>query len=126
MGNDCWCTLLLLADEATIQVLRKISSWYPASADEYFTESFNIIQEGTSGLRIGMLTKWEPDYAHYNKLMAMYPDLWLKCTWSEEGGMAGVFVAYREEGEIKTKSLMWQEMCIEEEMARFGHGIDRT
>jgi hypothetical protein len=142
MPNDCYNLVRISGDEATIKTIKEtkfsFQALYPCPHDEnnndttieWRTENwgtkwdrynFRIITEGTTGLEFKFSTAWAPPYDFFTYLLKKYPDLWLRCDWSEEGGMAGVFVGYMKEGELKIKELTWEDWCLEEWAHRFNN-----
>ncbi len=76
-------------------------------------------QIGERGMRVSFHTAWAPPDLFFEKLLGIFPDLWIKCEWHEEGGNAGVWVGCTQDGEKKIKELSWNDLCIEEEMYIF-------
>lgn len=76
-------------------------------------------------IRFKLWSRWAPDFDWLASLLTKYPSCWVKNEWSEEGGMAGVWIgtgaseARRGTGEPLIERFEWDDMCIEEECARF-------
>ena len=70
---------------------------------------------GVRGMRVAFDTAWSPPSKFFEKLLKVYPDLWIKCEWHEEGGLAGVWVGNAQE----IKELSWADLCLEEEYYAF-------
>ncbi len=77
------------------------------------------------GVRLKLWSRWAPDFDWLASLLTKYPSCWIKNEWSEEGGMAGVWIGTgasetrRGTGEPVIERFEWDDMCIEEECARF-------
>jgi hypothetical protein len=56
-----------------------------------------------------MWTPWAPPLHFLKRLVTSYPQTWLKVSWHEGGGLAGVCVASVEDGELQVKEIDWLE-----------------
>jgi hypothetical protein len=148
MPNDCSCTVRVSAEKSTIDLFKQTEfsfkalhtppefppvqdvsgqdeRWYEWNCENWGTKwdryNFHIVQQGSRALQMNFTTAWGPPYAFFEYLLKKFPDLWLKCDWIEEGGQAGVFIGYTEEGEVKIKNLDWPDWCIE----MYAHSFDR-
>ena len=80
---------------------------------------YSLNEEGQSGLKCNFTTAWDPPIGVFEYLLKTYHDIWIKCEWEEEGGMAGVWIGHRRDGEPVIRQLEWQDLSIEEEDAIF-------
>ena len=133
MPNDCWCDVRIWADESTIQQFRNVEFkfqelrpqpefeqvedkedlWYDWRRENWGTKwdryEYRITGQGERCIKFRFTTAWTPPYALFEFLLEKYPDLFLHCDWSEEGGMAGVFNGQRNEGKLEIKELHWDD-----------------
>jgi hypothetical protein len=148
MPNNCSCTVRLSADKATIDLFKQTefsfkslyptpefppltdisgqdNRWYDWNCENWGTKwdryNFRISHTGETGLELVFTTAWDPPYAFFEYLLKKFPDLWIKCDWIEEGGMAGVFVGKTQDNEVVIKHLEWDDWCLEEFCYHFGH-----
>ena len=110
MPNDCWNSMTVTGTREDI--------------DRFFVEEFKDVPEwalkvhvrGVEGLIFRLWSRWSPDFKWLEGLLEKYPSLWVKNSWKEEGGLAGVWVGSKAN---EIQRLEWQDMCIEEESHRF-------
>lgn len=60
-------------------------------------------------LDVEFVTAWAPPVAFFEALLLKYPRCWLKCTFHEEGGIAGVWIGWVKAGTVKSKYMFWNE-----------------
>lgn len=70
---------------------------------------FELIKQSEDALIFNMTTAWNPPIDFFEALINKY-NMWLKCEWYEEGGLAGIFIGDK----IERKELVWEDWCIEE------------
>lgn len=111
MPNDCWnhMTITATADELATLIRTEF-----ANVPDW---ALLIKHRGAEGVVLNLWSRWHPDFEWLEKLTVTYPSCWVKNEWSEEGGMAGVWVGSQERG---IQRLEWQDMCIEEKVHRLG------
>lgn len=80
----------------------------------------NILTRGRFGIIVEIITAWLPDFDWLKNLLISYPECWIKNEWHEEGGMAGVWIAYMENEETIIKQMNWHDLSIEDEYFIFG------
>jgi hypothetical protein len=138
MPNDCWCDVRIWADESTIQHFRNVEfkfqelrpqpefepiegtdeRWYTWRNENWGTKwdryEYRVVAKGDMCLKLRFTTAWSPPYPLFEFLLEKYPDLFLHCDWSEEGGMAGVFNGQRKEGKLEIKELSWDDWQLEQ------------
>ncbi len=77
-----------------------------------------ILEHGVKGIQARFTTAWAPPVGVFSSLLHMFPDLWLKCEWHEEGGYAGVWVGHGRDpssGEgPEIRHFEWEDLCLEE------------
>lgn len=79
-----------------------------------FNECHKIIKEGCLGIIFLIETSWEPNFWWLENTIMNF-DCWLKNEWIEEGGTAGVWIGFTENGKNNIKSLVWNDLSIEDE-----------
>ena len=115
MPNDCWNHITIAANETDIasfvnEELKNIPEW-----------ALKMKVRATKGLIFNLWSRWQPDFKWMESILKKYPSFWMKNEWSEEGGMAGVWIGtVTRNGDLETKQLAWDDLCIEERMACFG------
>jgi hypothetical protein len=142
MPNDCWNKVRIGADKATISVLKETEfrfekllpqpefgpspdlsgddeRWYHWRLEHWGSKwdryDYKLKHEGQEGLQIEFNTAWAPPTEFFQHLLEKYPDIWLKCDWSEEGGSAGIFIGYTNtDKKVEINELTWNDWCLEE------------
>ena len=108
MPNDCWNHITIKAPENHIRVILTTA----------FTEipqwAVEFQQIGTEALVFRLWSRNNPAIEFMNNLWETYPQVWIKNSWSEEGGYAGVIVGKAN----NIQDLMWEEGCPEEWLHR--------
>lgn len=145
MPNHCCNTVRLSGKEETIKTLLDAEfsfkvlcpmpesspsdeeSWYEWKLEHWGTKwdrfDYQVLKQGPRALEMVFTTAWSSPYRFFEHLLKTFPDLWLKCDWSEEGGSAGVFVGYSHPNtkELVIKELSWQDWCLEEYAHNFSN-----
>lgn len=141
MPNHCWNKIRLCAKSETIQILKEAEfsfeklhpephfeplqdlsgqdlRWYNWRIENWGCKwdrfDYKLEDEGQAALILNFTTAWGPPYKIFVYLLEKYPDLWLKCDWSEEGGMAGLFIGRTKEGKVEVQKMKWPDWCMEE------------
>jgi hypothetical protein len=60
-----------------------------------------------------MWSPWNPDYEWMESLLQKYPNCWVKNEWSEEAGIAGVWVGFVVNNQPIVRNLAWEDISIE-------------
>ncbi len=134
MPNDCWCDVRIWADDSTIQHFKNVQfkfqelrpqpefapipglqgeddRWYSWRNKNWGTKwdryEYRLVAQGDNCLKLRFTTAWAPPYALFEFLLDNYPDLFLHCDWSEEGGLAGVFNGQWRDGKKIVKEANW-------------------
>ena len=148
MPNYCWSKVRIGADPDTITVLKDAEfsfekllpqpefepiadvsgeddRWYTWRYDNWGTKwdrnDYKLEHWGQGALDMKFTTAWCPPTEFFKNLIQKYPDIWLKCDWNEEGGMAGIFIGWmdKESNTVKVEELTWEDWCLEEYADRF-------
>jgi hypothetical protein len=142
MPNDCWCKVRIGADAQTITLLKDAEfkfeilmpqpvfepnpdisgedeRWYTWRLENWGTKwdryDYTVEHVGQGGIVVKFTTAWSPPTKFFKYLVEKYPDIWLKCDWSEEGGEAGVFLVYTNtDKKVDVNELTWNDWCMEE------------
>ena len=113
MPNDCSNQITITASN---DELNKI-------VDMEFTDvpnwAFEIKARGEGACVLYLWSRWKPDFDRLKSLIEKYPTCWIKDTWQEEAGMAGVWIGTMRNGELEIKEMQWMDMCVEESEKRF-------
>lgn len=154
MPNYCWNKVRIGADAPTIAVLKETEfsfekllpqpefepiadlsggrdeRWYHWRIQQWGTKwdrfDYKLELEGEEALQMKFTTAWAPPTEFFKRLLEKYPDIWLKCDWSEEGGAAGIFIGYTDEKKaVVVDEFAWQDWCIEESAHRFRSDKDK-
>jgi hypothetical protein len=104
MPNDCWNNIMLKASQEQIATI--LTTEFTAVP----TWAFKLNHAGQGALIFKLWSPWQPDKTFMSRLFDNYPNIWIKNTWSEEGGQAGIIVGSKETLEEFT----YDEGCIEE------------
>jgi hypothetical protein len=104
MPNSCWNIITIKATEEQIRRIietefRSIPQW-----------AVQIQEIGCQALLFRLWSRNNPAIDFMNNLWDSYPQIWIKNSWSEEGGFAGVIVGKKN----NIQDLMWEEATIEE------------
>ena len=54
-------------------------------------------------------TAWAPPIAFFCELLKLYPRSWIKCEFTEEDSMAGVWIGHMKGGKLVEKGCTWLE-----------------
>jgi hypothetical protein len=81
-------------------------------------EAWNVEVVRNTGnyLEITYTTAWCPPHKILLHLLNTYPKCWMKNTFDEEGGNAGVWIGRMMDGAPHVQSYDWEELCMEENM----------
>jgi hypothetical protein len=130
MPNDCFnnvtiganpeIIIMLIENEFLFNLLRpvpedndsydwRIQSW----GTQWERTEYSVLKKGSNGLKLRFKTSWNPPYELFNYLIETY-DLWLKCSWFEEGGTAGVFVGKYNGNNVEVQQMTWDDWSNEE------------
>jgi hypothetical protein len=114
MPNWCWNHITVTGERAVLDNLMKDDN-LQGIPEEFFSK-----KASGQGIEIfSMGSRWEPEYKWLESLLDNYPDIWIKNSWSEEGGREGVWIGTNRGEQKEIKQLEWEGMCIEEEAYRF-------
>ena len=81
-----------------------------------YHEVVKVYKRGKYGIVFKLWSRWAPDVKWFETILENYPDFWIKNEWSEEGGMAGVWIGYMiNDNQKSIESLTWRDLSIEEE-----------
>jgi Ferredoxin-like domain in Api92-like protein len=75
-------------------------------------DPYNLKSErnGPNGIEFNFTTAWGPPIVFLKKLLSQYPKCWIKITYGECMMMlAGIWIGYMKNGELKEKWLEWIE-----------------
>lgn len=139
MPNDCWCSLQIGAPSNLISEwsavdflfsrLRKApengnsTDWcYENWGTKWDRYEYECIQKGPEGIQIKFTTAWCPPLRLLEYLLESNKNIWIKCEWLEEGGMAGTWIGRsgKELGDINIQKMEWEDWCVEEWCHRMG------
>ena len=128
MPNSCWNEIRLSASEDMIQFLLdnnfSFEKLYPLvnmedAMDMWGTNSehydYMVEQKGKRGLVINFTTNWTPPLKLFNHIITKYNDIWLKCNWKSEDGMAGIYIGLWNNEQLDVKEMTWNDWSLEEE-----------
>ena len=126
MPNDCWNNITIICD--TENTLDNLFSEYfkeklnnEKQLEDFEKGSIELKLKGPSGIILKLWSAWQPDYDLLNSILDKY-NVWIKNTWEEEGGDAGVFIGYKDDNNNKQiKDYRWKDMCLEEKYLHFYH-----
>ena len=138
MPNDCQCKVRVGATEDHINFLCDSEFSFekvyprPEGVDAYEWNvkhwgtkwdraDYEVLHKGKLGVQVTFTTAWGPPVELFKYLAETYHDLWLRCDWSEEGGLAGVYVVFWNDKEKKLEitDTAWDDWCLEEWAHRF-------
>lgn len=114
MPNDCFNHLTIVSDN--------LDQFNDLFKNEFAdNKHIHLIEKGDRGLYLVLLSAWKPNYKWLNGLVKQYPGCRIKNEWNDEGGTAGIWIAYQEDGNIKPtiKSMQWKDLSIEDKTYYF-------
>lgn len=89
------------------------ADWYTWNVQHWGTKweawDYEMRARDENFLVVEFTTAWSPPVAFFETLLHRYPRCWLKCTFHEEGGMAGVWIGWVKAGVVKSKHMVWEE-----------------
>jgi len=108
MPNDCWnhITITCEREDETGELRRLIMN-------ELQRETVQVVKKGKRGIIFDMWSPWNPDYEWMETLLYRYPNCWVKNEWSEESGIAGVWVGFVVNHQPIVRNLAWEDISIE-------------
>lgn len=117
MPNDCINIVTITC--RNMQMLNQFIDSELKAIEEHKTqyhEVSKIYKRGKFGIVFKLWSRWAPDVKWFETILENYPEFWIKNEWSEEGGMAGVWVGYMANNNQKSiESLTWKDLSLEEE-----------
>ena len=117
MPNDCWNDITI-----TCKNIESIEEFNNLITNELLykeNNEYKIIKKGTRGIIFTLWSAWKPDFKWLENLLDKYPNCWIKNEWCEEGGLAGVWIGCVKNNNKDIKSLIWEDLCIEEKYFLF-------
>jgi hypothetical protein len=113
MPNDCWNDMTITGFESDI------TSFFENELKDVPESALKMKVRGVKGLIFSLWSPSRPDFKWLESLFKKYPSIWVKNEWSEEGGLAGVWVGTEMYGELKIDQMVWTDLCLEEKVACF-------
>lgn len=115
MPNDCYNHIIITTDSPSEldDIIRNEFQYQTPEGKYLYKDTVKLQQRGQRGIRLRLWSAWSPEFEWLEGLLDKYPFMWIKNEWSEEGGMAGVWVGKLFEGEKDIKHLEWLDLSIE-------------
>jgi len=108
MPNDCWNHITITCERE--DETGELQSLF---VNELQHETIQVVKKARRGIIFDMWSAWNPEYEWLESLLYRYPNCWVKNEWSEEGGVAGVWVGYMDESQPVVRHLAWEDISIE-------------
>jgi len=108
MPNDCWNHITITCERE--DETGELQSLF---VNELQHETIQVVKKTRRGIIFNMWSAWNPDYEWLETLLYRYPNCWVKNEWSEESGIAGVWVGYMDESQPVVRHLAWEDISIE-------------
>jgi hypothetical protein len=71
------------------------------------------LEEDDCTLTARFMTAWSPPFLFLERLLVLYPSLWIHLNWDVEGGWGtGIWIHYMKHGSPFTKQLDWREAYV--------------
>lgn len=117
MPNDCWNTYTAIGHPSEIQQL------YTNELEPLLTTNggdglpvIKIYKMTNNGIRFHFWSRNFPNKEWMEQMLEQYSSLWIKNTWCEEGGYAGVIVGGKLYGiRQPLQDITWNDVPIEDE-----------
>jgi len=123
MGRDVQNTLIIRGPkeqlnrlEATGLTLQTLDPTLRAMSNLFFGPNATVLERSDHCLRISFMTRHGPPYAYLSALLLLNRQCWMKNTYKDDEGHAGVWMASIIRGEVGSQSFDWLELTQEEEM----------
>ena len=100
MPNYCTNDITIVGHAEDLDIIERQKIY------SFFT-NVSITRKNTT-LSIKGRTEWKPPVQFLLKLLELYPRSWIKNAWSEEGGYAGIWIAFNQE-QLKVRDMVWLE-----------------
>jgi len=115
MPNDCWNHITITCQNDAEELNNLIMNELQHRKDDQYAyhETVDMLKRGTRGAIFKLWSAWNPDFEWLDGLLDKYPNCWIKNEWSEEGGLAGVWIGFVEKNEKIIKQLTWDDICLE-------------
>ena len=108
MPNDCWNHITITCERE--DETGELNSLF---MNELQRETIQVVKKTRRGIIFDMWSAWNPDYEWLETLLYRYPNCWVKNEWSEESGIAGVWVGYMDNNQPIVRNLAWEDISIE-------------
>jgi hypothetical protein len=123
MGRDVQNTLVIRGPkeqldrlEATGLTLQTLDPTLKAISNLFFGPNTTILERTDHYLRITFMTRHGPPYAYLSALLLLNRQCWMKNTYKDDEGNAGVWMGSIIRGEVGSQAFDWLELTQEEEM----------
>jgi hypothetical protein len=98
----------------------ELQDFVNARIDSHHGWDKKIISKGTRGIILTNKTCWQPDFNWLKNTLEHYGDCWIKNDWTEEGGLAGVWIGQYCNGELVVNEMKWLDLGVEDRAFLFG------
>jgi len=109
MPNDCWNHITITCERE--DETGELQSLFVNELQD--NPTVEIIKKARRGIIFDMWSPWNPDYEWLETLLYRYPNCWVKNEWSEESGIAGVWVGFVVNHQPIVRNLAWEDISIE-------------
>jgi hypothetical protein len=129
MPNICTNFITItFKDEDTLNELVK-NELQTYDGNKYvYNEGVNMIKKGCLGIIFEVWSANHPPYQWLERFLENYPDCWVKDEWSEEGGVAGIWIGFIniDNNEPFIQDFTWNDLSIEAKHYLFLEKNDET
>jgi len=87
-----------------------------AISNLFFGPNATVLERSPNYLRATFMTRHGPPYAYLSALLLLNRQCWMKNTYKDDEGNAGVWLASIIRGQVGSQSFDWLELTQEEEM----------
>lgn len=109
MPNDCWNHITITCERE--DETGELHSLFVNELQNNTT--IEIHKKAKRGIIFDIWSAWNPDYEWLESLLFKYPNCWVKNEWSEESGIAGVWVGFVINNQPIVRNLAWEDISIE-------------
>ncbi len=123
MPNDITSDITFVGQHAVIEQLVKenlrFSYFFPevpelVALDELFPSGYaHVLEQTENSVQFRVFTYSEPPLDALHAMTDLFPGLYIRCMWKDEGGREGLWVTTMEDDDVQIREFRWFGPCLE-------------